>query len=81
MVDKIVDRHGTRKVAEEYLKYLYSKEGQEIVARHYYRPRDPQVAAKYTKPFPEHSAGDHRRGFRRLGQGPGHAFRGPWYFR
>ena len=51
VVDKIVDRHGTRKVAEEYLKHLYSKEGQELVARHYYRPRDPQIAAKYTKTF------------------------------
>ena len=52
IVDKVVDKHGTRKVAEEYLKYLYSKEGQELAARHYYRPRDPEVAAKYAKQFP-----------------------------
>jgi sulfate transport system substrate-binding protein len=52
VVDKIVDRHGTRKVAEEYLKYLYTREGQEIVAKHYYRPRDPVVAAKYAGNFP-----------------------------
>jgi sulfate transport system substrate-binding protein len=52
IVDKVVDKHGTRKVAEEYLRYLYSKEGQEIVARHFYRPRDPEVAAKYAKQFP-----------------------------
>jgi sulfate/thiosulfate-binding protein len=52
IVDKVVDRHGTRKVAEEYLRYLYSKEGQEIVAKHFYRPRDPDVAAKYAKQFP-----------------------------
>jgi sulfate/thiosulfate-binding protein len=52
LVDKVVDGRGTRKVAEEYLKYLYSKEGQEIAARHYYRPRDPTVAAKYAKQFP-----------------------------
>jgi sulfate/thiosulfate transport system substrate-binding protein len=52
IVDKVVDRHGTRKVAEEYLRYLYSKEGQEIVAKHFYRPRDPDIAAKYAKQFP-----------------------------
>ena len=38
VVDKIVDKHGTRKVAEAYLKYLYSPEGQKIAAKHYYRP-------------------------------------------
>lgn len=52
IVDQVVDKHGTRKVAEEYLRYLYSKEGQEIAARHYYRPRDPNIAAKYAKQFP-----------------------------
>lgn len=52
IVDKVVDKHGTRRVAEEYLKYLYSKEGQEIAAKHFYRPRDPDVAAKYAKQFP-----------------------------
>jgi sulfate/thiosulfate transport system substrate-binding protein len=52
VVDQNVDQHGTRKVAEEYLKYLYSKEGQEIAARHFYRPRDPDVAARYAKQFP-----------------------------
>ena len=39
VVDKVVDKHGTRKVAEAYLEFLYSPEGQEIVAKHYYRPR------------------------------------------
>ena len=38
VVDKVVDRRGTRAVAEAYLQYLYSKQGQEIIARHYYRP-------------------------------------------
>jgi sulfate/thiosulfate transport system substrate-binding protein len=52
IVDTVVDKHGTRKVAEEYLKYLYSKEGQEIAARQFYRPRDPEVAAKYAAQFP-----------------------------
>ena len=47
VVDKVVLRRGTREVAQEYLKYLYSKEGQEIVARNFYRPRDAEVAAKY----------------------------------
>ncbi|KAB7780659.1 sulfate ABC transporter substrate-binding protein [Xanthomonas sp. LMG 12459] len=44
LVDKNVDKHGTRAVAEEYLKYLYSPEGQKIAARHYYRPRHPEYA-------------------------------------
>jgi sulfate transport system substrate-binding protein len=52
IVDKVVDRHGTRQVAEAYLNYLYSANGQEIAARHFYRPRDPKVAAKYAKQFP-----------------------------
>jgi ABC-type sulfate transport system substrate-binding protein len=46
-------RKGTREVATEYLKYLYSKEGQEIVAKNYYRPRDEQVAAKYAAQYPK----------------------------
>jgi sulfate transport system substrate-binding protein len=51
VVDQNVDQHGTRKVAEEYLKYLYSKQGQEIVAKHFYRPRDPAVATEYATRF------------------------------
>jgi sulfate/thiosulfate transport system substrate-binding protein len=46
-------RRGTREVAQEYLKYLYSKEGQEIVAKNYYRPRDAEVAAKYAGQYPK----------------------------
>jgi sulfate/thiosulfate transport system substrate-binding protein len=53
LVDKVADRKGTRAVAEEYLKYLYSPEGQEIAARHYYRPRLDVVARKYTATFPK----------------------------
>ncbi|KAF0814029.1 Sulfate-binding protein [Andreprevotia sp. IGB-42] len=52
VVDKVVDKKGTRKAAEEYLKYLWSPEGQEIAAQNYLRPRDPAVAAKYAKQFP-----------------------------
>jgi sulfate/thiosulfate-binding protein len=51
VVDKVVDKRGTRKVAQAYLEYLYSPEGQEIAARHYYRPRDSKIAAKYAKQF------------------------------
>ena len=47
VVDKVVDKHGTRKAAEEYLKFLYTPEAQEIIARNYFRPRNPQIAAKY----------------------------------
>ena len=53
VVDQVVLKRGTRAVAQEYLQYLYSKEGQEIVAKHYYRPRDAQVAAKYAATFPK----------------------------
>jgi len=49
VVDKVVDKHGTRKVAEEYLKYLYSAEGQRIAAKHYYRPIDKKVPTKLAK--------------------------------
>jgi len=51
VVDKVVDRKGTRAVAEAYLQYLYSPEGQEIAAKNHYRPRDEQVAAKYPDSF------------------------------
>jgi sulfate/thiosulfate-binding protein len=53
VVDKVVLRRGTREVATEYLKYLYSPEGQEIIARNFYRPIDQAVAAKYAKTFPQ----------------------------
>jgi sulfate transport system substrate-binding protein len=53
VVDKVVDKRGTREVANAYLEYLYSPEGQEIAARHHYRPIDPAVATKYSKNFPK----------------------------
>jgi len=53
VVDKVVLRRGTRTVAEEYLKYLYTPAGQEIAARNYYRPRNPEVFAKYAAQFPK----------------------------
>ncbi|GAB2948182.1 sulfate ABC transporter substrate-binding protein [Aquaspirillum soli] len=52
VVDKVVDKKGTRKVAEDYLKFLWSPEGQEIAAQNYLRPRNAQVLAKYSKQFP-----------------------------
>jgi sulfate/thiosulfate transport system substrate-binding protein len=51
IVDKVVDKKGTRAAAEAYLKFLYAPEGQDIVARHHYRPRDPAVAKKYEGSF------------------------------
>ncbi len=51
IVDKNVDRKGTRAVAQAYLEYLYTPEGQEIAAQNYYRPRDAKVAAKYASTF------------------------------
>lgn len=53
VVDRVVDKRGTRKVAEAYLKYLYSEAGQEIAAKHHYRPRSEKVAAKYANEFPK----------------------------
>ena len=53
VVDKVALRRGTTDVARAYLEYLYSPVAQEIVAKHYYRPRNPQVAAKYTNVFPK----------------------------
>ena len=53
VVDSVVDKKGTRKVAEAYLEYLYSPEGQEIAAKNYYRPRDEAVAKKYEAQFPK----------------------------
>lgn len=53
VVDKIVDERGTRKAAEAYLDYLYSAEGQELAASHYYRPRSKDVATKYADKFPK----------------------------
>ena len=52
VVDKVVDRHGTRVVAEAYLQFLYTHEGQEITARNFYRPRDPDVARENAILFP-----------------------------
>jgi sulfate/thiosulfate transport system substrate-binding protein len=52
VVDRYVDKHGTRPVAQAYLEFLYSEEGQEIAARHHYRPRSASVAARHAGRFP-----------------------------
>jgi sulfate/thiosulfate transport system substrate-binding protein len=53
IVDKVVDKRGTRAVAQAYLEYLYTEEGQEIAARNFYRPRLQSVAVKYESKFPK----------------------------
>jgi sulfate/thiosulfate transport system substrate-binding protein len=53
VVDKVAEKRGTKAVAEAYLQFLYTPEGQEIAARNFYRPRDAAVAAKYKDKFPE----------------------------
>lgn len=53
VVDAVVDRRGTRAVAEAYLEFLYSPQGQEIAARHFYRPADPIVEARHKAQFPD----------------------------
>jgi sulfate/thiosulfate transport system substrate-binding protein len=53
VVDKIVDKRGTRKVAQAYLDYLYSEEGQDLIGQNYYRPTEAKAIAKYGKQFPK----------------------------
>jgi sulfate transport system substrate-binding protein len=52
VVDSVVDKRGTRAIAEAYLRFLYTKEGQDIAAKNYYRPRDAAVAAQYAERYP-----------------------------
>lgn len=53
VIDKMVDKRGTRQIAEAYLQYLYSEQGQEIAAKHFYRPTNEKVAEKYAAQFPK----------------------------
>jgi sulfate transport system substrate-binding protein len=53
IVDEVVDRKGTREIAQAYIEYLYTKEGQEIAAKNFYRPRDKEIAEKYKDQFPQ----------------------------
>jgi ABC-type sulfate transport system substrate-binding protein len=51
VVDTVVDRRGTRQIAEAYLRYLYSPPGQELAAKHYFRPRSAELQKKYHEQF------------------------------
>jgi len=51
VVEDMARKHGTTEVATGYLKYLYSKEGQDIIGKNFYRPVDPEIAAKYAHQF------------------------------
>jgi len=53
VVDKVADKHKTRKVAEAYLGFLYTEAGQELIGKHHYRPSNPAVAAKFAAKFPK----------------------------
>jgi sulfate transport system substrate-binding protein len=53
VVDKVAAKHKTVQLATAYLQYLYTPEGQEIAAKHYYRPRNQNVVAKYAQQFPK----------------------------
>ncbi len=53
VVDTVVDRRGTRQIAEAYLRYLYTEPGQQAAARHYFRPRNAAVLEQYKEQFPE----------------------------
>jgi sulfate/thiosulfate-binding protein len=53
VVDGNVDKHGTRKLAEAYLKFLFTPEGQEIAAKHFFRPQEPDILAKYVAQYPK----------------------------
>ncbi len=69
VVDKVVDKRGTRKVAQAYLEFLYSPEGQEIGAKHYYRPRQADSPREVRGDVPEAADVHDRRGVRRLDEG------------
>ena len=75
VVDKVVDKKGTRKQAEAYLKYLWSDEAQEIAAKHQLRPRSPALLAKYAQGLPEAADLHGRRALRRLDEGAEGALR------
>ena len=53
VVTRVAKKHGTSEVAKAYLEYLYSDQGQEIIAKHFYRPVNPAIAAKYASEFPK----------------------------
>ena len=78
IVDKVVDKKGTRKVAQAYLEYLYTPEGQEIAAKNYYRPRTEAVAARFAGHFRKVALFTWPRTSEALEQGPDDPLRGRW---
>jgi ABC-type sulfate transport system substrate-binding protein len=52
LIDQVVDKRGTRMVAEAYLNYLYSDEGQALIGKHFYRPSNPDIATRFAQQFP-----------------------------
>ena len=76
-----MDKKGTREVAQAYLEYLYTPEGQEIVAKNFYRPRLDAVAKKYASTFPKVKLVHHRRSVWRMAEGAENPFRGRRHFR
>jgi sulfate transport system substrate-binding protein len=52
LVDKVADKHGTRKIADAYLRFLYTDQAQDLAAKRHYRPRNPAIAARYAAKFP-----------------------------
>ena len=75
VVDTVVDRRGTRQIAEAYLRYLYSPPGQEIAAKHYFRPRNAAAAREVSRAVRADRAVHRRRGVRRLDRGARPALR------
>ena len=78
LVDKVVDKKGTRSVAQAYLEYLYAPEGQEVAARNFYRPTLDSVAKKYDKQFAEGGPVPAQGLFRRLAEGAEDSLRRWW---
>ncbi len=53
VIDKVVEKKGTEEVAQAYLEFLYSETGQQLAAKHYYRPRNKEILKKHADRFPE----------------------------
>ena len=75
VVDKVAGKHGTKAVAQAYLEYLYTDEGQEIAAKHFYRPRNAGHRGQVPGAVPQAQSVHRRRGVRRLEEGAGEVLR------
>ena len=81
LVDKMVDKHGTRAVADAYLKFLYTKPAQEIEVKNHYRPVDPECGRRARQGISANQTLHDRSGFRRLDESAGDSFRRWRYIR